>query len=141
MLRLWLIEFYSISCYIHIPDFMKTASMGRFHSICGFYLFTQALKSTEKLFCMCIFEWPQPFKANSSRLLAKAGVFFAVFDKVKKKVHMAFAYALSEIVNKRCALFLSPMTSSCRRESADIRLPEGRTAASSACRSSGSRRT
>ena len=39
------------------------------------------LNSTEKLFCMCIFEWPQPFKANSSQPLAEAGVFFAVFDK------------------------------------------------------------
>ena len=38
-----LIEFYSISAYIHIPDFMKTASMGRFHSKCGIYLFTQAI--------------------------------------------------------------------------------------------------
>ena len=28
--------------YAFIPDFMKTASMGRFHSKCGIYLFTQA---------------------------------------------------------------------------------------------------
>jgi hypothetical protein len=30
---------------------------------------------------MCIFEWLQPFNANSSQPLAEAGVFFAYYDK------------------------------------------------------------
>ena len=42
----WLIEFYSISGLIPIPDFMKPASAGRFSLKCGSYLFIQA-KSSE----------------------------------------------------------------------------------------------
>lgn len=38
----WLIEFYSISGLIPIPDFMKPASAGRFSLKCGSYLFIQA---------------------------------------------------------------------------------------------------
>ncbi|MGN8764990.1 hypothetical protein, partial [Hornefia butyriciproducens] len=38
----WLIEFYSISGLIPIPDFMKPASAGRFSLKYGSYLFIQA---------------------------------------------------------------------------------------------------
>ena len=41
----WLIEFYSISGLIPIPDFMKPASAGRFSLKCGSYLFIQACGS------------------------------------------------------------------------------------------------
>ncbi|MCI7413844.1 MAG: hypothetical protein MSS68_08965, partial [Clostridiales bacterium] len=41
----WLIEFYSISGLIPIPDFMKPASAGRFSLKCGSYLFIQARRS------------------------------------------------------------------------------------------------
>lgn len=48
----WLIEFYSISGLIPIPDFMKPASAGRFSLKYGSYLFIQA---NYKRFVMCFY--------------------------------------------------------------------------------------
>ncbi|MDY6210901.1 hypothetical protein, partial [Hornefia butyriciproducens] len=47
----WLIEFYSISGLIPIPDFMKPASAGRFSLKCGSYLFIQAAHNAPGIFC------------------------------------------------------------------------------------------
>jgi hypothetical protein len=56
-----------------------------FKNVCsyllGLFYHKRSLKSTGKLYCMCIFEWLQPFNANSSQPLAEAGVFFAYYDK------------------------------------------------------------
>lgn len=49
----WLIEFYSISGLIPIPDFMKPASAGRFSLKYGSYLFIQAaVKNTASVFIL-----------------------------------------------------------------------------------------
>ena len=45
----WLIEFYSISGLIPIPDFMKPASAGRFSLKCGSYLFIQASRKKYRI--------------------------------------------------------------------------------------------
>ncbi|MDD6299048.1 hypothetical protein, partial [Hornefia butyriciproducens] len=56
----WLIEFYSISGLIPIPDFMKPASAGRFSLKCGSYLFIQALPQKNYKIQMAVFRPGRP---------------------------------------------------------------------------------